>query len=301
LAARIDNPQARSIWTVGELLDWTAGYLAQNRSEFPRLDAEVLLAYALGCRRIELYTRYTETATPEVRQRFRELINKRIEGCPVAYLVGRKEFFSLPLEVSQAVLIPRPESEFVVIECLRFAKEIPDPAVLDIGTGSGNLAVAIAQQHKTARVTTVDISPPALEIARRNADKHAVADRITFLQGDLFTPIPAGTKFDFIVSNPPYIPHDDIAGLAVGVRDYEPHLALDGGPDGYAVFDRLIAGASAYLKPGGHLIIEIGAPQEKTARAKLAAAGYELADTIHDYSGHPRVLRARLRPASGVA
>jgi release factor glutamine methyltransferase len=297
----MENPQPRSIWTVGELLDWTAGYLAQNRSEFPRLDAEVLLAHALGCRRIELYTRYTETATPEVRQRFRELINKRIEGCPVAYLVGRKEFFSLPLEVSPAVLIPRPESEFVVIECLRFAKEMPEPAVLDIGTGSGNLAVAIAQQHKTAHVTTVDISPPALEIARRNADKHGVADRISFLQGDLFAPAPPGAKFDFIVSNPPYIPHDDIAGLAVGVRDYEPHLALDGGPDGYAVFDRLIAEAKDYLKPGGYLIIEIGAPQEKAARAKLAAAGYELADTIHDYSGHPRVLRATLRPASGVA
>jgi release factor glutamine methyltransferase len=297
----MENPQARSIWTVGELLDWTAGYLAQNRSEFPRLDAEVLLAHALGCRRIELYTRYTETATPEVRQRFRELINKRIEGCPVAYLVGRKEFFSLPLEVSPAVLIPRPESEFVVIECLRFAKEIPDPAVLDIGTGSGNLAVAIAQQHKATRVTTVDLSPEALEIARRNATRHGVAERITFLQGDLFAPLPAGAKFDFIVSNPPYIPHDDIAGLAVGVRDYEPHLALDGGPDGYAVFDRLIAEARDYLKPGGHLVIEIGAPQEKTARAKLAAAEYELADTIHDYSGHPRVLRAKLRPASGVA
>jgi release factor glutamine methyltransferase len=213
----------------------------------------------------------------------------------VAYLVGRKEFFSLPLEVSPAVLIPRPESEFVVIECLRFAKEMSEPAVLDIGTGSGNLAVAIAQQHKAARVTTVDLSPEALEIARRNAARHGVAERITFLPGDLFAPVPAGTKFDFIVSNPPYIAHDDIAGLAVGVRDYEPHLALDGGPDGYAVFDRLIAGARDYLKPGGHLIIEIGAPQEKAARTKLTSASYELADTIHDYSGHPRVLRARLR------
>lgn len=294
MTPRVDNPKKES-WTVGELLDWTAGFLSQNRAEFPRLDAEVLLAHALGCRRIELYTRYTETASPEVRQRFRELINKRIEGCPVAYLVGRKEFFSLPLEVSPAVLIPRPESEFVVMECLRFAKELPEPTVLDIGTGSGNLAVAIAQQHKGARLTAVDLSPESLEVAARNASKHGVADRISFLQGDLFAPVQAGTKFDFIVSNPPYIPRDEIPKLAAGVRDYEPRLALDGGPDGYAIFDRLIAGACEFLKPRGHLIIEIGAPQEARARQKIATvAGYELADTIQDYSGHPRVLRARL-------
>jgi len=290
----MENPQTKTSWTVGELLDWTAGFLAQHRSEFPRLDAEVLLAHVLGCRRIELYTRYAEIAAPAVRQRFRELINRRVEGCPVAYLVGRKEFFSLPLEVSPAVLIPRPESEFVVMECLRLAKEMPEPTVLDIGTGSGNLVLAIAQQHKGARLTAVDISPEALAIARRNADKHGVAERIMFLQGDLFEPVPAGAKFDFIVSNPPYIPHDDIAGLAVGVRDYEPRLALDGGPDGYAVFDRLIAGARQYLKPSGHLIVEIGAPQEGPARAKIAALqSYELADTIQDYSRHPRVLQAR--------
>jgi release factor glutamine methyltransferase len=289
---RADN--AKRPWSVGELLDWTASYLAQNRSESPRLDAEVLLAHALGCRRIDLYTRYAETASAEVRQRFRELINKRMEGCPVAYLVGRKEFFSLPLEVSPAVLIPRPESEFVVMECLRFAKELAEPAILDIGTGSGNLVVALAQQHKTARLTAVDISPDALAVARRNAEKHDVAGRITFLQGDLFAPVEPGARFDFIVSNPPYIPEADIAGLAVGVRDYEPRLALSGGADGYAIFDRLAAGAQQYLKPGGQLLIEIGAPQEGPARARIAALPcYELAETIRDYSLHPRVLRAR--------
>lgn len=290
----MDNPAAKASWTVGELLDWTAGYLAQQGAEYPRLDAEVLLAHALDCKRIELYTRHSEPASPEVRKRYRELINQRVEGCPVAYLVGRKEFFSLALEVSPAVLIPRPESEFVVIECLRLAKDLPEPTILDIGTGSGNLAVAIAQQHKTAQVTAVDSSPEALAVAGRNASKHGVAERITFLQGDLFAPVPAGQKFDFVVSNPPYIPTADIAGLAVGVKNYEPHRALDGGPDGFAVFDRLIAGAKDCLNPGGHLIIEIGAPQEKRARAKLlAVGGYELAETVQDYSGHPRVVRAR--------
>src|SRR5207253_4608045 len=130
------------------------------------LDAEVLLAHALGCKRIELYTRYTDIATAEQRQRYRELVGKRVEGCPVAYLVGRKEFFSLELEVSPAVLIPRPDSEHVVMECLRLLKEMAAPTVLDIGTGSGNLAVAIAQQHKTAHLTAVDISADALAVAQ---------------------------------------------------------------------------------------------------------------------------------------
>jgi release factor glutamine methyltransferase len=288
------NPQSKD-WTIGELLDWTANYLAQKGSEFPRLDAEVLLAHALGCKRIELYTRHGEIANPEPRQRYRELVGKRVEGCPVAYLVGRKEFFSLELEVTPAVLIPRPDSEHVVMECLRFAKDLPEPTILDIGTGSGNLAIAIAHRHKGAKVSAVDISPEALAVAKRNGDKHGVAGRITFLQGDLFAPV-AGQRFDFIVSNPPYLPHDEIAKLAPGVRNYEPHRALDGGPDGFAVFDRLVKEAGNCLKLGGYLLIEIGAPQEEAARMRLTAhGGYKLADTVHDYSGHPRVLAARLK------
>jgi release factor glutamine methyltransferase len=290
----IRNPQSKD-WTIGELLDWTANYLVQKGAEFPRLDAEVLLAHALGCKRIELYTRYTDMATAEQRQRYRELIGKRVEGCPVAYLVGRKEFFSLELEVTPAVLIPRPDSEHVVMECLRLAKDVAEPAVLDIGTGSGNLAIAIAHRHKGAKVTAVDSSAEALAVARRNAERHGVAPRVTFLEGDLFGPV-AGQQFDFIVSNPPYIPHDDIAKLAPGVRDYEPHQALDGGSDGFAVFDRLVAQAGQYLRVEAYLIVEIGAPQEASARQKIAAQkGYELRETIHDYSGHPRVLVARWR------
>lgn len=283
-------------WTIGKLLDWTARYLGEKGSEFPRLDAEVLLAQSLECRRIDLYARYLDPADEDVRQRFRELVRKRVEGCPVAYLVGRKEFFSLEFEVDPAVLIPRPESEFVVMECLRLAKPMAEPTVLDIGTGSGNLVVAIARQHPGARLTAIDQSAAALAVAGRNAHKHQVAGRIRFLEGDLFAPLPADEQFDFIISNPPYIATEEIARLAPGVRDYEPRLALDGGPDGYAVFDRLIAGARPHLKPGGHLIVEIGAPQEGPARSRLQREGYAVADTIHDYSGHPRVLRAT-RPA----
>lgn len=283
-------------WTVGALLNWTARHLAKKGAEFPRLDAEVLLAHSLDCRRIDLYTRFEEIATAEVRDRFRDLVCQRIEGCPVAYLVGRKEFFALELEVTRGVLIPRPESEFVVMECLSLAKPAAQPRVLDIGTGSGNLAVAVARQHQGAQVTAVDLSAEALAVAARNAARHGLADRVRFLCGDLFAPIPAGERFDFILSNPPYVPREEIARLAVGVRDYEPHLALDGGPLGYSVFDQLIDRARERLQPGGYLIVEIGAPQEKEARKRIADyAGYELAPTIHDYSGHPRVLRARWR------
>lgn len=284
----------QTVWTIGALLDWTARFLARKGSESPRLDTEVLLAHALDCRRIDLYTRYEEIAPDEVRDRFRDLIRRRTEGCPVAYLVGRKEFFSLTFEITPAVLIPRPDSELVVVECLELAEAIETPRVLDIGTGSGNLAIAIAHRHRGAQVTAVDISAEALAVASRNASRHGVADRVKFLAGDLFAPLPPGVPFDFIVSNPPYIAAEEIDTLPVGVRDYEPHSALNGGPGGFAIFNRLIAGARQFLEPGGWLMVEIGAPQEKPARERIMAQpGYHLAETVRDYSRHPRVLKAR--------
>lgn len=289
------NPSvAEKEWTVGELLNWTAQFLAQKGVESPRVDTEVLLARTLECRRIDLYgLRFAEVASDEVRQQFRDLVRQRLEGCPVAYLVGKKEFFKLDFEVGPAVLIPRPDTELVVTECLALARKLDRPRLLDIGTGSGNLAVALAYNLPRAAVTAIDLSPAALDLARRNAEKHGVGERIRFLQGDLLEPLSAGETFDFIVSNPPYIPHGDIPGLAVGVRDYEPHLALDGGQDGYEVFERLIRAARAYLAEGGQLLIEIGSPQEIPARQYIKACGcYQLYPTIYDYAGHPRVLQA---------
>ncbi len=296
MEAKIDEP-----WTLGRLLTWTTRFLSQKGVESPRLDTEVMLAHVLGCERIHLYTRYEEEAPDDVRQRFRDLVRKRSEGCPVAYLVGRKEFFSLAFEVGPSVLIPRPDTEELVVECLRLAKPLAEPAVLDLGTGSGAIAVAVAKQHKGGQVTAVDVSPEALAVAKRNAEKHGVAGRVTFLLGDLFAPLPAGERFDFVVSNPPYIKSADLAGLEPGVRDHEPRLALDGGADGFAVFDRIARGAGDFLKPGGVLLVEIGSPQEAGARARLAArAEFELGATIKDGSGHPRVLAARLRAPDGT-
>jgi protein-(glutamine-N5) methyltransferase, release factor-specific len=288
-------------WNITRLLDWTAQYLAQKGVESPRLDAEVLLAHCLGWSRIDLYARYDQTPSEEIRKQYKVLIGRRLEGCPVAYLVGRKEFFGLTLEVSPAVLIPRPESEYVVMEFQRLAKDMPEARVVDIGTGSGNLAVAVAHKHPGARVTAIDVSSEALAVAKRNAERHKVSNRIQFLNGDLYEPLSepvalatGENRFDFVLSNPPYIPQEELGNLPPGVRDYEPHLALDGGPGGFAVFDRLIAGAPKYLKAGGYLIVEIGSPQEKPVRERLVAHGaYELGETIRDGAGHPRVLRAR--------
>ena len=283
-------------WTIGRLLTWTTGFLREHGSESSRLDAEVLLAHALGCERIALYTRFGEPATDATRDAFRELVRRRAAGTPVAYLVGHKEFFSLDFEVGPAVLIPRPDSEFVVLEFLRVAKPLAEVSVIDVGTGSGNLAVSAAHQHAGARIRAIDSSPAALEVARRNATRHGVADRVEFLEGNLFDPIPSGVSVDCILSNPPYIPTAEIPNLPVGVRDHEPHAALDGGPTGLEVVGRIISAAGNYLKTGGQLILEIGAPQEAAVRKLLEDTDrFDLLPTIHDYAGHPRVVSSRLR------
>jgi release factor glutamine methyltransferase len=221
------------------------------------------------------------------------LIRKRLEGCPVAYLVGRKEFYGLEFAVSPAVLIPRPDTEHVVIEALALAKKLESPRIVDVGTGSGAIAIALARHHPGAQVIATDVSAEALEMARRNAEKHGLANRIRFLRGNLLEPV-AGEAFDLIVSNPPYIPSAELPRLPIGVRQYEPLIALDGGPDGFAVFDRLVAQARTQLASGGYLVVEIGAPQEEPARARLGAvADFSLGATVLDAARHPRVLIAR--------
>ncbi len=289
------NPEGRSedAWTVGRLLTWTADYLKRRASESPRLDAEVMLAHVLKWPRVQLYTQFNDEVNDEPRGRFRELVRRRAEGSPVAYLVGRKEFYSLAFEVSPAVLIPRPESEFVVVEFLTVTKGVESPRAVDIGTGSGCLAVASAFRHREARFIAIDISEQALAVARRNAAQHGVADRVEFRLGDRFKPIADEGPFDAIVSNPPYIPTAQIDQLEAGVRDYEPRTALDGGPTGLEMVGRLIEESVPLLKSGGHLILEIGTDQEKPVRSLIEKQGrLRLAPTIHDHSKHPRVIRA---------
>lgn len=292
-------PQTEA-WTIGRLLQWTTGYLNERGADSPRLDAEVLLAEALGCQRIELYTTFDDVPEETARTAFRELVRRRAEGTPVAYLVGRREFYSLPFRVTPDVLIPRPETEFLVIRLLDLAQEQSPAgeqwAIADVGTGSGIIAVCAAKRLTNCRVTALDVSPAALRVAEANAADHEVAERIDFLESDLLTSVSADARFDFIVSNPPYIAEEEMAGLARDVRDFEPRLALVAGPRGAEVIERLIVEAADRLVPGGWLLMEISPQLDSAVRELLAAdARYELGPTIKDLAGLPRVIQARRR------
>ncbi len=293
-----DNPNPTEEWTLHALRDWTRQYLKDKGMASAERDAEVLLAHVLGCSRIQLYVRFEEVATPEVRTTFKALLKKRVEGCPVDYLVGTREFYQLRFEVNSSVLIPREDTTVLVMEALTFIKQINNPIILDVGTGSGCIAITIAKQHPHAELTAIDLSPKALEVAQRNAATHQVGARIRFLQGDLLAPLAADQQFDLIVSNPPYIAPDEMPSLPTEVRDFEPRLALEGGGlDGLDVYRRLIPDALRHLKPGGSLMVEIGYRQEQGVRDLFAMhPGLELARTVHDLAMHPRVIKARWNP-----
>ncbi len=283
-----------TVWTIKALLAWTTDYLAKKGIENPRTDAQLLLAHVLGCKKVDLLVNYDQQPAEADRSRFKELIQRRIGGWPVAYLVGARDFYSLTFAVTPAVLIPRPDTETLVLEALTILKPLKEPTVLELGTGSGCIAVSIAHQKKDARVIAGDISPDALDVARQNANRNGVADRITFVQGDLFAPVPAGSVFDLVVSNPPYIAHNEFPSLPADVRDHEPRVALDGGPDGLTYYRRIAAEVAPFLKPGGHLLLEIGSTQDADVRAILAEQpALAVGPTLKDLAGHHRVVTAR--------
>lgn len=287
-------PQTEA-WTTGRLLEWTTNYLRQHGADSPRLDAEVLLAQVLGCQRIQLYAAFGDVPGEDIRAAFRDLVRRRAEGTPVAYLVGRREFYSLAFRVTPDVLIPRPETEFLVIRLLDLAS--PEDAswtIADVGTGSGIIAVCAAKWLPNSRLLALDLSPKALEIATANATDHAVGNRIEFMKSDLFAAVPAERTFDFIVANPPYVAEREFAGLSRDVRDYEPRGALVAGPLGTETIARLIEQAAGRLKPGGWLLTEISPQIEAPVRELLARdERYELAPTVKDLAGLARVIQAQ--------
>lgn len=283
------------VWTVGRLLSWTAEFLKKRGSESPRLDAEILLAQSLGCERIELYTRFEEQPGDEARSAFRELVRQRAEGKPVAYLVGYREFFSLSFRVTEDVLIPRPETEHLVVAAIDLAKQVETPAeVCDVGTGSGVIAVCLSHQVAECRVTAVDNSAAAIEIARENASANEVAERIEFRQGDLLTDLPAEATFDLILSNPPYVAEGEADQMAAETRRFEPRQALFAGPKGTEVIERLVPQAAERLKSGGHLLMEIS-PMIHDRVCEIVAGDERLErlETIKDLAGHERVVVVR--------
>jgi release factor glutamine methyltransferase len=283
-------------WTVGRLLQWTTEYLTGRGVDNPRLDAEVLLAEALGCPRIGLYTGFEDVPDAKRRAAFRDLVRRRAEGTPVAYLVGRREFYSMSFRVTPDVLIPRPETEHLVVALLDLVKAdgLGEPMICDVGTGSGIIAVAAAKHLPRGRVVAIDRSPAALDVARSNAEAHGVAERIEFLHSDLMAAVPADRQFDFVVSNPPYVSEAEMRSLPAEVRDHEPAEALLGGPRGTEVIERLLPQAAAHLRPGGRLLLEVS-PMIHEAVLALLASSPELTPgaTIRDLARLPRVVQAR--------
>lgn len=280
------------VWTVGRLLNWTTDWLATKGSDAPRLEAEVLLAHVRGCPRIALYTAFETPVAEAERGQFRGLVKRRGEGEPVAYLVGSREFFSLPFRVTPAVLVPRPETEGLVVRVLDLCRPQAAPKIIDVGTGSGAIAVTLAKHLPQAAITATDISPAALAVARDNAARHGVADRIEFLECDLLVHPRATGPWDVIVSNPPYVREDEFDSLPRDVRLHEPKGALVAGPTGIEVIERLAALAAERLVSGGWLVCEIG-PAGAAAAVLAKQSGLMAGPTLADLAGLPRIVQAR--------
>ncbi len=288
------SPQSEEPWTVRRVIDWTTAHLTKHGSDSPRLDTEILLAHARNCARIDLYTRYDEVLSDTQRQTMRELVLRRAKAEPVAYLVGHREFFGLEFQVTSDVLIPRPDTETLLVELLERAKEIDEPRILDVGTGSGCVAISAAVNKPGAQLTAIDVSSAALDVARRNAADHQAVDRLRLLEGDLFSPLDDGETFHIIASNPPYIPDAEIEKLSDDVRVHEPRLALSGGSDGLDCLRRIIENAPTYLAPSGHLLVEIS-PEQAEAVCDLFRSQGSLTDigVVKDLAGRARVVHGR--------
>ncbi|MFZ2446080.1 MAG: peptide chain release factor N(5)-glutamine methyltransferase [Syntrophobacteraceae bacterium] len=278
-------------WTILRVLRWTTGYFSGKGIEQPRADAEVLLAHVLGLERLHLYLNHDKPLAPEELARFRELVRRRAASEPTQYIVGRQEFWSLEFEVTPAVLIPRPETEILVEKALELTGGAP-ALVLDLGTGSGAMAVALAHEREDIRVIATDESFPALLVAKRNAARNAVSDRVHFVRMDLMEALLPARCFDIVVSNPPYVAEAEFLDLAPEIANYEPHSALRGGGEqGLGLVRKILEQFRDHLKPGGSLLIEIGKGQAEILEKDLA--GVAEFEFIKDYSGIKRVLHVR--------
>ncbi|HXE54857.1 MAG TPA: peptide chain release factor N(5)-glutamine methyltransferase [Tepidisphaeraceae bacterium] len=287
-------------WTVRKILEWTTGYFTRKNVDPPRLSAELLLSHVLKAPRIKLYTNYERPLSEQELTAYRDLVRRAGEQEPIAYLTGTAHFFNLEFEVTRDVLIPRPDTETLVENVLQFVRHQPgfeSPRVLDLCTGSGCIAAAIAHHLKSAVVTATDISPAAVAVARKNIERLGLGGRVLVKEGDLFEPLAKMVDvqpFQLIVSNPPYIPTAQIETLDRSVREYEPIRALDGGLDGLSIHRRILAEAPARLVTGGRIYLEIAFDQGELARQ--VAGEYEAFEEVRilkDFGGRDRVLTAK--------
>ena len=286
-------------WNVLRLIQWTTGFFEKKGIDTPRLEAEVLLAHVMELDRFHLYTRFDAEPSREQLDGFRKLVSERARHCPTQYLLGRSEFCSRSFKVGRDVLVPRPETEHLVERAVELAKGFDEPVVVDIGTGSGCIAICIALECARAKVYATDISPQALAIAAENAAEHGVGERVRLAEGDLFGALEGEGlegRVNILASNPPYISRRELAEVMPEVRDWEPLIALDGGEDGLDVVRRIAQGASSLIAPGGWLLLEIGAGQADEAR-QIVEAGLdcEKVELIQDLQRIPRVLVALMK------
>lgn len=278
--------------TIAAILGKTVPYLAQKGLPNPRLEADLMLGFVLDLPRVKLYSEWDRPLNHDEIQRYREIIAKRVQGWPMAYLTGKKPFLSWDFVVNQAVLIPRPETEELVEAVVNAVQGQTVRWGADIGTGSGAIVISLAKALPESRWVAVDISPEALDVAQTNASNLGVAERIRFVRGDLLQPLlDCGQQFDLIVSNPPYIPSSEIAGLQPEVRK-EPVLALDGGADGLDLYRRMIPELVRVLTPEGMVAFEHGCGQREPLTALLNQAGYEC-NALQDLAGLDRIILAR--------
>ena len=288
---------APDAWTILKILRWTTDYFREKGVSDPRASAEVLLAHTLGLSRLDLYLRYDQPLTTEELSRFKALMVRRRQGEPVAYLTGHREFWSLDFLVTPGVLIPRPETEILVSAAIEAAKDQRQTISswgVEIGVGSGAVVVALAQELPQLNWLALDLSAAALAVARDNARRHGVVERLHLVRGDLVSGLKPGARFALMVANLPYVPRAEWEQLPKDIKDYEPPQALLGGEDGLALIRVLTRQAHLYVQPGGCLALEVGAGQAELVLELLRQTGaYERLETVTDYQGIQRVVRAR--------
>ena len=300
------------IWTILSLLNWSQNYLSEKNIQQSRLDSEILLSTTLGLKRLDLYLQFERILNEEELASFKTVLKRRANFEPIAYILGKKEFWSREFEVNSDVLIPRPETELLIEQTLKILGPSPQPSptggeggsegkgrqgegersVLEIGTGSGILAITLAKEIKNTQVDAIDISPKALALAKKNSDRLETSSKINFIEAD-FTSYNFSKTYDMIISNPPYIPSQEIETLMKDVSNFEPRLALDGGKDGLDFYRKIAQKAPALLKPQGFVVVEIGESQAKDVTKIFEDAGLKNISVIKDYSDHNRVVRGQ--------
>lgn len=284
--------------TIADALRDASEALRDSGSDEPRREAVSLLSHALSRDRAFLVTHSDERLTAEQLRSYLSSVERRAAGEPLQYITGAQEFYGLNFEVNENVLIPRPETELLVETALEILKGTDSPLVCDVGTGSGCIAVSLLHERRDARAVALDVSSAALEVAARNAARNGVAARIEFLVSDCFDALAANehdaARFDLVASNPPYIAEDDLESLQREVRDHEPRVALTPGGDGLKVIRRLVSESPRHLKPGGHLLIEIGFDQHERVASFIDPRVWTLLDIRRDLQGIPRTVVLRL-------